>query len=374
MDIHFVEGENRSAGMLPERLGDIQHLRDLAHDRDPSSRAELARSVGQILEAQVSPRESEIIADILIGLLRQAEADVRYALSEQLSTIEDAPLRVVLQLANDDIEIAKPVLINSTVLGDMDLMYIIKSKTNEYWKTIATRANLNEKVIDVLADTQDFDTALALVENEGIKLTEHSLLVLSDIAQGSDILAKPLLLREEAGQDIAVKLYKFVGEEIKSFIGQNYNLDIQKVSHAVDKTIEELSDSASQTSLEPEAYMIDAAETFKEQGLLNVQMLLNTLRRGHMRSYIAQFSVYTGLSVKTVREILAQANGQGLAITSRAYGIEKHDFVSMFMLSSRIWNNGRLVETDDIKAAIGYYTKATPEIAMHIVKTKFIQK
>ncbi|MGH1376503.1 MAG: DUF2336 domain-containing protein [Alphaproteobacteria bacterium] len=371
MDIHFIEGDTRSAALLPAQLSDIQNLCELARDKDPSARAELARSVGYILEAEVSPRESEIIADILIGLLRQAEADVRYALSEQLSKIEDAPLRLILQLANDDIDIARPILVNSDVLGDMDLMYIIKSKTNEYWQTIATRDHLSDSVIDVLADTEDFDTALALAENEGIKLTDHALIILSDIAQGSDILAKPLLLREEVSQDIAVKLYKFVGEEIKSFIGENYNFDIQKVSKAVDDTVADLSDTSFQSGLEPEPYMIDAAETFKEQGLLNVQMLLNTLRRGHMRSYIAQFSVYTGLSVKAVQEILSQSNGQGLAITSRAYGIEKHDFVSMFMLSSRIWNNGRLVETDDIKAAIGYYTKATPEIAMHIVKTKF---
>ncbi len=359
MNLSIIGSEPSLDAPVWAKLCDAEKLYDLAKKRNPESRAELSRVIGSILEINVSLRESEMVADVLIRLMRQAEKDLRKTISEQISIIDDVPLRLVLQLANDDIEVATPVLSKSSALNDDDLMYIVKSKTAEYWQAIATRTSLSDQVIDILADAGDFDTALTLVKNESITLTSNALVALSDIAQGSEIMAAPLLRREEVPSEIATRLYNYVGAEIKSFISRNYDIDDKKIYKTVDNAVEEL--TAHETDNDgfiPNDCMIAAAHKFKEKDMLNMSLLLNTLRIGHIRSFIAQFSVYTGIPVDAVCEILSQTNGQGLAIASKSNGIKKKDFISIFMLSSKIWNQGRLVNMDEVQAAISFYNNA----------------
>tara|TARA_R110001592_G_scaffold16881_19_gene71801 strand:- start:7636 stop:8790 length:1155 start_codon:yes stop_codon:yes gene_type:complete len=369
MDTSIVGSTHRPVS-IGVQLGEVDKLYYLARDKKPESRAILTHEIGAILEADVTPRESEMVADVLIELLRQAESDLRQALSEKLAVIDKVPLRLVLQLANDEINIARPVLQHSEVLGEFDLMYIIKSRTPEYWQTIAMRKNLSDQVIDVLADTQDFETALALAENTEIMLTQHAMTALSDIARESDVLAMPLLRRSEVPSDLAMALYKYVGEEIKNFISTNYDLDIGTVSSAVDKTVEDFTDWSVPEECMPEAHLMEAAKAAKSRDMLTVQGMLTTLRRGNLCSFVAQLSVFTDVPAEMIVRILMQKNGQGLAIISKAFGFEKQDFVSIFMLTSKFWNQGRMIEPSEIKSAMEYYNKATQELAMEIIKGK----
>ncbi len=350
-------------------LGDVKKLYDLAKDKTSEAREELTRIVSGALEVDLSARESELISDVLIKLLKQAERDMRMALAEKLSLIDDVPLRLVLHLANDEVEVARPILKKSSVLGEFDLLYIIKSKTAEYWRAIATREELSDKVMGVLAETGDFETALALSENTNISLTDGVLTILADMAQDSEVLAVPLLRRSEVSADIAAMLYRYVGAEIKQFIADNYDVDVQKVEAVVDRVVQEFTTPIPKDFM-PEDYMIEAAESAKEKGMLNSKMFLSSLRRGHVRSFIAQLAVYTGLSIEFIGHIMSQTNGQGLAVISKAYDIEKQDFISMFMLTNKIWNYGRIVEAHDLHTAIGYYNRATKEVALDIIRAK----
>lgn len=363
-----IAGTTHRPASIAGMLGDVEKLYDLARDKKPESRALLTHEISSILEAEVTLRESEMVADVLIELLRQAEKDIRLSLSEKLSTLGDVPLRLVLQLANDEIEIARPILKTSPVLGDMDLMYIIKSKTAEYWQAIAGRKKLSNDVIDVLAETKDFETSLALAENTGIILTDSAMTAMSDLARDSDVLAMPLLRRPEVPKDLAAALYDYVGSEIKRFISENYDVNVNQVSKAVEQTVKEFSGNATAKDCAPEDHMIQAAKAAGEKGMLTMQGMLNTLRRGNLRSFVAQLSVFTGISTDVITRIIMQKNGQGLAIMAKAYHVEKEDFISMYMLTSKFWNQGQLVEPHEIKRAVEYYNRATPELAMDILK------
>ena len=367
MDLSIGSSTGHNAQILAQ-LGDIDQLYDLARETNSESREALAHAVSSVLEKELTARESELVADVLIALLKQAEKDVRQAMAERLSIMDEVPLRLVLHLANDEIDVAKPILNKSAVLGDFDLLYIIKSKPAEYWREIAMREYLSAQVMTVLAETGDFDTAMALVENTNITLTEEAMVALSDVAQEGDLLALPLLRRSEVSQDIAVRLYKYVSEDVKAFICENYDLDIQKVEPVLNDVIVEFVEPAATKDCAPEEHMMSAARSFKEKGALNVKLMLSSLRRGHIKSFIAQLSVYTDLPASTICKMLTQSSGQGLALVSKAHGIEKHDFLSMFMLTSKIWNHGRLVESQEIKTAISYYNKVTPELALSIMK------
>ncbi len=350
-------------------LGSVGHLYDLAGERTEQSRIELAREICSILEADITVRESEMVADVLIDLIAEAGESVRKTLACRLSLLESVPLRLILQLANDDIDIARPVLITSPVLGDFDLLYIIKSQGSEYWKAIAARKRLANQVTEMLAGTKDVETALILLENDGVFLCESTMIALSDLAQQEEAIVKPLLGRDEMSTQIASTLYQYAGEELKHYIADQYDVDKTLVIQNVEQIVEDSIESCSffPNSSVPEARMVEAARVARDKGFLNIQMMISTLRRGHARSFVAQLSVFTGIDPNVITQILTQNNGQGLALISKAFDVNKQDFISLFMLTGKFWKNGQFVHPDDIRQALRYYGKITCEFAQGII-------
>ncbi|MEM7651130.1 MAG: DUF2336 domain-containing protein [Pseudomonadota bacterium] len=371
MDLGFLDKSSNVTPLLV-RLYDSHKLHGLAKDNKPLARAELTSAVSELLEMDLSPRESELIADVLIGLMRQAELDLREALAERLAALDNVPLRLVLQLANDEIEVAAPVLRRSEVLGDLDLIYLIKSKGSAHWEEIAKREALSNQVMNLLSDTRDIRTAMALTKNENITLTQHVLTVLSDMAQKSDKLAMPLLQREEVTKDIAKTLYKYVGAEIKTFIETQYGISEGSIIESVDEVILEMVEASEAVGeFSPSETMISAAERYKSKGLLTMKLMLGSLRRGQIPAFIAQFSKFTSLCPKTTLEILSQSSGQGLAVACKAFEISKEDFVSVFLLTNRVRNKGRMVDLNDMTRAISYYNRINEDVARNIIKNSF---
>lgn len=366
MDMEQLSAPVEASSVLMQ-LREAQQLYGLARDKNPASRAKLAGSISKLLEMEVTPRESEMVADVLVELMRQAERDIRHALAQQLADMDQVPLRLVLQLANDEIDIARPVLKDSRVLGDMDLVYIIKAKSAEYWRIIATRKQMGDRVIDMLADTGDYETSLNLVENMDIRLTEHACVKISDLAQEHEDLALPLLRRDDISAEVVSRMYQFVGEELKQYIVQNYELDNKKLIETVDQTVLEFRDGRELAEYKPEEHMISAAKVFKSNGKLDTKLMIATLRRGQFRSFVAQFSAFTNLDLKTTAQILMQSHGQGLAIACRAYEISKEDFVSMFLLTNQFRNHGRMVNTQEMAKAVSYYNRIDVSVARKII-------
>lgn len=350
------------------RLHDSQKLFRLAKDKNPQARAALTDTVSELLKMNLSPRECDLVSDVLIALLRQAEVDLRRALSEKLSLIDEVPLRVALQIANDSIDVASPFLKNSSALDDMDLIYIIKSKSAEYWRAIAQRNVLGEQAQNALADTRDIETALALAENKNIKLTPYAAAVLSDIAQQEERIAVPLLNRDDISSDIAVKLYRYVSQELKDHILGRYDIDPRILTEAVDEMVLDFVDAARSDEYLPNASMLKAAARFKEKGLLTPSMMIGTLKRGQVQAFIAQFSQFASLSPATVAEMLVQQSGQALAVACKAYDIAKADFTSMYLLTNRARSQGGMIEVKDMSRAISYYDQISADIARNILR------
>ncbi|MCK6418949.1 MAG: hypothetical protein L6Q57_08470, partial [Alphaproteobacteria bacterium] len=109
MDLGFLDKSSHVTPLLV-KLYDSHKIYTLAHDKKPEARQELTKAVLELLDMDLNPREGELIADVLIALIRQAERDLRQALAERLCAMDNVPLRLVLHMANDEIDVARPVL------------------------------------------------------------------------------------------------------------------------------------------------------------------------------------------------------------------------------------------------------------------------
>ena len=354
------------AGYLLVQLHDKHKLYSLAKTRHPEARAELAELMSELLTIGLKPPENELVIDVLMSLIRQAEQDLKQAVAERLASMDEAPLRLAVHLANDEITVAAPILRRSRVLNDTDLLYIVKSQTEGHWRAIAGRAQMSSELINALVDTKDMETAITLSENKNVTLTGHAMNTFSDMATISDRLARPLLMRHELPNKLATKLYSYVGMELKNYIKQNFDVSTHNlVEQTVDDIVFEI--AAQETGeYAPTIKMVVAAENMLEKGFLNTDVLIENLRRGQISNFVALFSVYCGLSANVVVEILQQKSAQGLDVACKATGILKPEFVNIFLLTSRL-RGGKVIDQNDLARALGYYDKINEKLAKQIL-------
>ncbi len=333
------------------------------------SRAELTSAVAGLLDAHthLNNREQELLSDVLIGLMRQAETDLRAALAERLSVLEDAPLRLVLSLANDEIAVSRPVLERCAVLSDLDLIYIVKARGPEHWQAIAARENLSPQLVDVLADQHDPATAIVLSGNQRTQLTWHALDVLTAMAARNEDIARPLLMRSELPDNIVRRLYDHVGQELRHYIRDYYGIFSGEVTTAIDEIMLEFTNAGQPELFMPNPRVVQAARQYAAKGKLTVPAMMQSLKRGQLASFIAMFAVYTGMPVEEIHEYMKHTSGKALAIICRAHGITKNDFATIYLLTNRMRADHRVINQNDMQAVMSHFDVINAEVAIALL-------
>src|SRR4051812_41760489 len=98
---------------------DGEHLLELARDKTVAGRRALVGIVSDLFFVSgeaLSDRERSLMSEILRQLIHDVEVEVRRALAGRLAKEARAPRELVLALANDEIEVAHPILVHSSVL------------------------------------------------------------------------------------------------------------------------------------------------------------------------------------------------------------------------------------------------------------------
>lgn len=75
-----------------------------------------------------------------------------------------------------------------------------------------------------------------------------------------------------------------------------------------------------------------------------------------------------------VEEMLTLPKGNGAAILCKAYDIPKADFVSVFLLTNRMREKGRMVDVNDMHRAVNYFNKLTKASAESIISAAKAKK
>lgn len=361
---------------LDEKLVELhdasRHYANLGR-KDTAARETVLLSVTRILEHDLQYGERALVADILMALIKQAEVDLRESISERLAGMKDVPGEVVLQLAHDTISVARPVLERSPVLTELDLLYIIRSKTAEYWRAITHRRKLDTVVVDALVKTGDPGTALGLLKNEQVELRPSVLEAFAEYSKYSDMLAEPLLKRRNLPEKVVMELYWHVSNQLREHILKNFDIPKEKLDAALQDALQDFTDaSAGVQDPTPSKLMVDIAMQYGRLSRITDGILVKTLRRGQVRFFIALMSERSGLPYHTIHEIMRQIGGQGMAVLAKATGVSKENFVSLFLLSRSFTRGDHAVDALELRKALKYYNALTEDVATTILANTII--
>ena len=186
----------------------IAELEEALENGSPEKRLETLRRVTNLFleeSDRLNDHQIGVFDDVLGHLVQRIESKALVQLSKSLAPVGNAPLEVVRRLARDDeIDVAGPVLAQSSRLDDSDLIEVASLKSQGHLLAISGRSSLSEGVTDVLVDRGDNTVVHRLAENSGARFSEFGFSTIVKRAGSDDSLAEKLGLR----LDIPIKLLK----------------------------------------------------------------------------------------------------------------------------------------------------------------------
>lgn len=358
-------------GRVDQRDQDLHSLLQLALDKSIEGREELTSRIAQLSlerEHMLSDQERDLIFDILDKLIHEFEVPIRKRLSDRLSRNPAAPRALVVALANDDFEVAQPVLLRSTLLSDEELIGIIQHRSRQHQIAIARRRDLSEAVSDELVGTRDTDVITALLENTSARISKATLAYLTEQAQHIDSYQEPLVRRQDLTSDLAMRLYWVVAASLRAEILATYDIHPTSLDDALEGAVMEM---AAEKSDGPNLAKTAAelARSMAREHPVNAAMLIKTLRQGQVPLFEALFEEWSGVAMPRRAEILYGRGGEGLAIACVALGVSKQDFATLFLLSRSAGSGSQKTSPGDLARATRLFDRTKREDAQHVLRS-----
>jgi len=124
---------------------------------------------------EFGPAERRAAEDIFRIALYDSEPLVRCVLADSLKRLTDIPGDIVFALAQDEAQVARPLLQHSPVLGEETLVRIARQFGLSHRLAIAERSSLSSRVAEALFATRDPIVLRRLLANDGASLPEGML-------------------------------------------------------------------------------------------------------------------------------------------------------------------------------------------------------
>ncbi len=342
---------------------DGEYLLSLARDKSGKRRKLLAETISDLFTGKnrvLTERERTLMFDILHKIVHNAEMAVRRIIAEQLSKISEAPKDLIQLLANDEVEVAYPILHDSAVLEDEDLIEVIRHRTQEHHLAISVRRTVSEQVTDALVETGDESVITTLLKNSGATLSLATMEFLVEESKRVDSFQEPILRRDDLDPALAKRMYLWVSAALRKFILDNFDLDQTVLDDLLEKTAQE---AVSETTSRSD----ELAKEVESEGLGLASMMIRALKDGEVFLFEAMFRRLTGLRNILIKRIVFEPGGEGLAIACKATGISAKDFSTIYALSRLSSPDAAAIDNNETQRILEFYNSVSVPAAKDVL-------
>lgn len=202
----------------------------LSRDQDDGVRTGLAGKIDAILP-DLTNDEMDVVQkathEVITILAHDQATRVRRILSETLKDIAHAPADVILKLAQDvELVVCAPVLENSPVLTDEDIVNIISSgPVKGALSVISRRRNISESITDAISNTDDVDAIAEMLGNSSAQIREDTLDNLIGRAENIEPWHKPMVNRPILSRHAVLRLADFVADNLLDALKGRSDID-----------------------------------------------------------------------------------------------------------------------------------------------------
>ncbi len=332
----------------------------------------LARAISDLFadgQSALSEREHALMIDILNKLVGEFERELRQDLAERLSDKVNAPHDLVLMLANDEIEVARPILMKSGALQDIELIEIIHHRTLEHQLAIAMRSSVSERVSDALVETGNADVVKTLLQNPNAKITEATMAYLVEEARRVDSYQEPLVRRKDLNPELAQRMYWGVSAALRAHMLDNFDIDPGELDDELEGAVLALLEGTKSEAAEPSAKPATVlAESLDQAKAVTPELLVQVLRQGEVALFEALFGRLSGILPPRLQRVIYEPGGHDLAIVCRALDIPKSDFGLIYTLVRRARPGHESLPAQAVSQLMGYFDELEAPAAQQVLR------
>jgi uncharacterized protein (DUF2336 family) len=319
-------------------------------------------AVAGVYQTGEMTREEREIAHIIINaVLPDAELDYRRRLAEMLKSAPGLDRGIARRLAEDVMDVARPILSESLALTDEDLVAVIEHRSIEHARIIATRPRLSASVSTALIKTDDETVVLRVASNENAAIpTPAYHRMLDRFAENANV-TDAVAQRRALPLAVAERMTTVVTGRILERLIDKYNLEPARVSALIEHGRENilLTSFAPGQRAEEMRALIDALHQNK---LLSSTLILRAFCLGNFAFVLPALSLKAGIQISNVRALLGDEGNRGPQQLFERCGLDpafrdlflqltllgKHERVRRFGFAPEGWRNNVRPVLDDV--------------------------
>lgn len=348
----------------------LNDLIELARDPGPAARQALSQRITDIcLQAPrpLNPQEKEVAGHILIRLSRVFETQMRANLAHQLAASPRAPKLLVQALAADEISVSTPIISQSPLLDERDLIEIVMNKTHEHRLCVAMRSGITAAVSNALVKSDEPDVLLALASNSSAEIAGAAMEYLVSESKRQKNLQEPLIARDDLPSALVQKMYVFVSEALRTEIQGKYEIDPEILEAALRnaRSTQRPIPTVSEQAVNNKAGMLVAK--MHASGELSLNRVIGFLREKRLNLFLEGLAVLCELDSRTITSLAFEGEGQGMAVVCRAIGADRSQFATITLLLERA-RTGKAVPAARLQAVCQLFDTMTPDRATSVIE------
>lgn len=313
-----------TASRLPDLIA-------LAEENSSEKRRALLRELTDHFFGSATTRtetEDGLYGAVLARLADDMETAVRTELAARFADAPDAPHTLIRRLANDEASVAAPVLSNSPVLTDEDLLGVVRQHGQDHLRAVSTRASVSEAVSDVIVERGDDETLGTLLRNDGARLSRKASETAVERARSNPALHEATVSRASLPPDLLNDMYFVVEARLRTrILEQNARLDPALLESALAAGRARV---ASDDGTLPADYSecLAYVEELRAAGQLTPQMLARFLRSGGRTSFLIALAQLSDIDFHTARQIVERRELDALAVVCKAADLDRALFLT----------------------------------------------
>lgn len=317
---------------------------ELSEANQPRARTALVERLCDVVawpESRIPAHERQLAADVLVGLLRTSNVDLRRRCAVGMIRINDAPKTLLRYLARDEISVAEQLLEHGLGFDDSDLIATIRAGVAAHWLAIARRRSLNEPVTDALLATGDVAVVEAVLRNQNAKLSTQGV----DLAIARSRIAPPLAQfivgRNELRPSQALILFWWANFQARQHILRRFAVDrnvlLQELGDVFAMAAAEgWSDADTRKTLQviERRQRNRAAAARSPYGSLE-GALAAASEHGLERVLVSEIAHLSGIKPTTAKQVFADPGGEAIGVYCKAVGLKRPSLLLLWKALAR---------------------------------------
>jgi uncharacterized protein (DUF2336 family) len=313
--------------------------------------------------SRYSDVQINLFDEVITKLTTAIESKARARLAVRLADTAHAPVGVIRRLAaDDDIEVARPVLKGSKRLDDAELVAAAQSKGQPHLLAISERATLSEAVTEVLVTRGDREVAHSVAKNAGARFSDAGFRILVKRSANDEGLA----VQVGARRDLPRQHFLSLLDQASATVRQRLAMENPRSGAAVANVLTEVVGGIrTETRKVSDGYAAARQEVLalRRAGKLGESEVYRFAREGRFEQTVVALSLMCGIEIDAVEQALQEQGHEIALILAKLAGFSSTGAKGLLLLKTA----DRGISAQDLDHALKSYDQLQVATAQRVL-------